>query len=261
VIYSPTTCQSLARSKVYDAKGGKSGASFSKTLDDRFLLKKVTKSELDSFLEFAEQYFSYFFTEVYKRQVPTALAKIFGIYSITYKGLNTSFTNCYIVVMENLFYKRTITKIFDLKGSMRNRHSYDRKSILLDEDLLELMFEQPMCVNQKSKADLGMAVWNDSIFLAGLNVMDYSLLVGIDEEHGEFVVGIIDYLCKYGWDKQLESWVKKTGMIAGGKVPTIISPKQYKKRFRYAIWLYFILIPRKDLQFVNFLTEPTNKNK
>jgi len=161
--------------------------------------------------------------------------------------------------MENLFYKRTITKIFDLKGSMRNRHSSDQNSILLDEDLLELMYEHPMCVDQKSKADLGMAVWNDSIFLATLNVMDYSLLVGIDEENGEFVVGIIDYLRKYGWDKQLESWVKKTGMLAGGKVPTIISPKQYKKRFRYAIWMYFIMIPRKDLQFVNYLTE--NKTK
>jgi len=150
--------------------------------------------------------------------------------------------------MENLFYKRNITKIFDLKGSMRNRHSSDRSSISLDLDLLENMYETPMCVDQKSKAALAMAVWNDSIFLSAQNVMDYSLVVGIDEENGEFVVGIIDFLRKYGWDKQLESWVKKR---TGQKVPTIIGPKHYKKRFRYAMWMYFMMIPRKDLQMAN----------
>uniref|UniRef100_A0A6B2LA48 PIPK domain-containing protein n=1 Tax=Arcella intermedia TaxID=1963864 RepID=A0A6B2LA48_9EUKA len=252
-------CQSLARSKGFDAKGGKSGASFSKTFDDRFILKKISKNELDSFIEFADQYFFYFFKEVSQRLVPTALAKIFGIYSLTYRGNTTTFNNYFIVVMENLFYKRNITKIFDLKGSMRNRHSMDQTSILLDEDLLERMYEYPMCLQQKGKADLGMAVWNDSVFLARLNVMDYSLLVGIDEENGEYVVGIIDYLRKYGWDKQFESWVKKTGMLAGGKVPTIISPKQYEKRFQYAIWLYFLMVPSKGLQFVNDLTEESTK--
>lgn len=40
-------------------------------------------------------------------------------------------------------------------------------------------------------------------------------------------------------------------MIAGGKVPTIISPKQYKRRFRYAIWMYFNMVPRKDMRFLN----------
>lgn len=38
-------------------------------------------------------------------------------------------------------------------------------------------------------------------------------------------------------------------MLAGGKVPTIISPKQYKRRFRYAIWTYFLMSPRKDIRF------------
>jgi 1-phosphatidylinositol-3-phosphate 5-kinase len=48
----------------------------------------------------------------------------------------------------------------------------------------------------------------------------------------------------YTWDKQLETWVKKTGILGGAKkVPTIISPKQYKKRFRNAIWNYFIVLP------------------
>jgi 1-phosphatidylinositol-3-phosphate 5-kinase len=36
---------------------------------------------------------------------------------------------------------------------------------------------------------------------------------------------------KYTWDKQLETWVKSTGIMGGrGKVPTVISPEQYKLR-------------------------------
>jgi 1-phosphatidylinositol-3-phosphate 5-kinase len=48
-----------------------------------------------------------------------------------------------------------------------------------------------MYVDIESKSQLGMAVWNDSLFLAALNVMDYSLLVGVDESTGQLVCGII----------------------------------------------------------------------
>eukprot|EP01125_Pyxidicula_operculata_P012857 TRINITY_DN4241_c0_g1_i2.p1 TRINITY_DN4241_c0_g1~~TRINITY_DN4241_c0_g1_i2.p1 ORF type:complete len:2025 (-),score=383.42 TRINITY_DN4241_c0_g1_i2:34-6108(-) len=240
-------CQSLALSRLFDAKGGKSEATFNKTLDDRYILKKISKIEFESFSENDSLllYFEYL-VKVFQANIPTALAKIFGLYAISYKKGSPQF----FIVMENLFYKRKITQVYDLKGSMRNRISQEKNQVLLDEDLLGLMYSHPMCVDQESKALLGMSVWNDSLFLASLNVMDYSFLVGIDQENGQFVVGIIDYLRRYTWDKQLESWVKKTSMALGARVPTIISPKQYKKRFRYAIWLYFIMIPKKDLQLV-----------
>jgi hypothetical protein len=35
-----------------------------------------------------------------------------------------------------------------------------------------------------------MTVWNDTLFLSKLNVMDYSLIVGI-EENGRLICGII----------------------------------------------------------------------
>ena len=90
-------------------------------------------------------------------------------------------------------------------------------------------------------------MWKDTSFLAKLGVMDYSLLVGIDEVNGQLVVGIIDYIRQYTWDKQLETWVKSSGILGGaGKVPTIISPKQYMKRFRIAMMVYFTLVPSED---------------
>ncbi len=48
---------------------------------------------------------------------------------------------------------------------------------------------------------------------------------------------------QYTWDKQLETWVKSTGILAGGKEPTVISPKQYCRRFRAAMSSYFTLVP------------------
>ncbi|KIZ02630.1 hypothetical protein MNEG_5325 [Monoraphidium neglectum] len=74
--------------------------------------------------------------------------------------------------------------------------------------------------------------------------MDYSLLVGVDKERNALVVAIIDFIRQYTWDKQLETWVKSSGILGGnGKEPTIISPKQYCRRFRAAISSYFTLVP------------------
>ena len=75
--------------------------------------------------------------------------------------------------------------------------------------------------------------------------MDYSLLVGVDENKNELVVGIIDFMRQYTWDKHLETWVKASGILGGPKdaSPTVISPKQYKKRFRKAMSAYFLVVP------------------
>eukprot|EP01127_Copromyxa_protea_P010957 TRINITY_DN2723_c0_g1_i1.p1 TRINITY_DN2723_c0_g1~~TRINITY_DN2723_c0_g1_i1.p1 ORF type:complete len:843 (-),score=210.29 TRINITY_DN2723_c0_g1_i1:47-2230(-) len=253
--------RSLSRSINFDAKGGQSGSAFSKTRDDAFILKQIKKVEVEGFLEFATQYFSHI-NKVYHKQVPTALAKVFGVYTIVYKNQ----APCYIVVMENLFCGRSIVKKFDLKGSLRSRHASGE--VLLDENLLELMYERPILVDQAGKALLGMTVWNDSLFLSSLNVMDYSLIVGIDT-NGKLVVGIIDYLRTYTWDKQLESWVKKTllptkgaaGQAHVSKIPTIISPKQYKRRFRYALWLYFLMIPHKQTLLSQLPDQEKDKDK
>ncbi|KAJ8543044.1 hypothetical protein K7X08_005567 [Anisodus acutangulus] len=98
-------------------------------------------------------------------------------------------------------------------------------------------------VGTKAKRLLQRAVWNDTSFLASIDVMDYSLLVGVDEEKHELVLGIIDFMRQYTWDKHLETWVKTSGILGGSKTasPTVISPKQYKTRFRKAMSTYFLV--------------------
>jgi len=245
--------ESMCRCKNWHATGGKSGSPFSKTLDDRYVVKQVSRIELMSFLAFASQYFEYL-SSSYFCNIPTCLAKIVGLYSIQWRSSNVvSKTMKHLVVMENLFYKQNIKQTFDLKGSMRSRYveKEEDKVVLMDENLLESLFDNPLCISESSKILLSMAVWNDSLLLSSLGVMDYSLLVGINESE-ELVIGIIDYMRKYTWDKAVEHWAKAAGILGGrGKVPTVIAPKLYKARFRDAMWLYFVMVPNKYTNVTN----------
>lgn len=75
--------RSLSRCKKWGAQGGKSNVFFAKTLDDRFVVKQVTKTELESFIKFAPAYFKYL-SESINTGSPTCLAKILGIYQVLF---------------------------------------------------------------------------------------------------------------------------------------------------------------------------------
>ena len=49
----------------------------------------------------------------------------------------------------------------------------------------------PFYLREHSKRILRGALFNDSKFLADINVMDYSLVVGVDSAKNELVVGIV----------------------------------------------------------------------
>ena len=142
------------------------------------------------------------------------------------------------------------------------------------------LHSNPLYIHQHSKQSLVAAVNSDTKFLADLNVIDYSLLVGVDSVTNELVIGLVgasscvgwagvagtgatliltdvtscrtfallpfkrlDYIRTYTWDKKLESWVKETGLLGGGgKEPTISSPKQYRLRFKEAMDRYFHVV-------------------
>ncbi|EFJ32358.1 hypothetical protein SELMODRAFT_144057 [Selaginella moellendorffii] len=240
--------RSLSRCRKWGAQGGKSNVFFAKSMDDRFIVKQVTRTELLSFLEFAPEYFKYLFDSINSGS-PTCLAKILGMYQVIIKQVKGGKeVRMDLMVMENLLYGRHVTRLYDLKGSVRSRYNSDstaKNAVLLDQNLLESMPTAPIFVGNKAKRLLERAVWNDTSFLANIDVMDYSLLVGIDEERGELVLGIIDFMRQYTWDKHLETWVKASGILGGPKnaPPTVISPKQYKKRFRKAMSTYFVTVP------------------
>lgn len=239
--------QSLSRCVKWDSSGGKSGCDFLKTLDDRFVVKELSPSELDAFVKFAPSYFEYM-AQAFFHNLPTALTKIFGFYQVQMRNSTTHKNfKMDVIVMENLFYNNESSTKFDLKGSMRNRHvkhTDTGNTVLLDENMVEFILESPLFVRDHSKTSLRLSLFNDTLFLAKMNVMDYSLVVTIDDERQELIVGIIDFIRTFTWDKKLESWVKERGLVGGGvKEPTIVSPKQYKFRFREAMERYFMMVP------------------
>ncbi|XP_075584581.1 1-phosphatidylinositol 3-phosphate 5-kinase fab1 [Dermatophagoides farinae] len=307
---------SLANCLPWNAIGGKSGSTFLKTRDERFILKEVLKGEVKHFLTFVSDYIDYCERTLLEK-LPSTLVKVVGVYQISYKNtLNNKGSIHYILVMENLFYEcNHVSYIYDLKGSMRNRkidvastyqsnnsnknqdedmntnkmidtdsslnstasnsdqiRSMDNSqtaitktttttnmtttsTVLLDENLRQISIAYPLYVHVHSKIFLMEAIDRDSEFLKNHCVMDYSLLVGFDEEHNEFVVGIIDYVRLFDWGKILESRVKK---IANAIDPTVVHPSAYQKRFVDAINDYFTQVPDKWYPFMK-LTPLTGK--
>lgn len=84
-----------------------------------------------------------------------------------------------VLVMENLLFRRNVTRLYDLKGSSRSRYNADstgNNKVLLDQNLIEAMRTSPIFVGNKAKRLLERAVWNDTSFLA----VSLSLCVFVD---------------------------------------------------------------------------------
>lgn len=240
--------RSLCRSVVWEARGGKSGSKFSKTIDDRFVLKEMSKTDISIFENFAPNYFEYL-TQCSMKQQPTLLAKIFGVFKVTVRKKDNTTHEKTVLVMENLFCNREIVEKFDLKGSLRNRmvdpNRQSGEIVLMDENLMQMSWTNPLYILTHSRTVLKDAIERDSSFLEKNEVMDYSLLVGLDNKERLLVVGIIDYIRTFTLDKKVESILKQSVMMGGGhgKLPTVIKPKNYKTRFIEAMDRYFLAVP------------------
>ncbi|KAI3340785.1 hypothetical protein F4824DRAFT_400644 [Ustulina deusta] len=245
--------ESLSRCVPWDSKGGKTKSVFLKTQDDRLVMKSLSQIETQAFLKFAPAYFS-IMAEALFHELPSVIAKMLGFFQVVIKNpMTNTEIKLDLLLMENLFYDREPTRIFDLKGSMRNRKiqsTGEQNEVLLDENMVEYIYESPLFAREHSKKLLRASVFNDTLFLARQDVMDYSLMIAVDEVRKELVVGIIDCIRTYTWDKKLESWIKDRGFAGGGRNrPTVTSPKEYKSRFREAMARYILQAPNCWHQF------------
>lgn len=129
---------------------------------------------------------------------------------------NSSVQEKSLLVMENLFYECKIANKFDLKGSDRNRlvdpTNQNGEIVLLDENLIQSNFSlfihshpfglnlsffftvswsKPLYILSHSNTILREAILRDASFLEKSDVMDYSLLVGLNSDDKLLVLGII----------------------------------------------------------------------
>ncbi|KAJ4456345.1 putative 1-phosphatidylinositol 3-phosphate 5-kinase FAB1 [Paratrimastix pyriformis] len=248
--------RSLSRCVGWSVKGGKSGSVFCRTIDERFVVKSVKQGELENFLGFAPHYFRYLH-QVLFRGLPSVMARLLGVYTVVTQHKRDTHKTC-LVVMENLFYQRPhIRRIYDLKGSERARYAKDKTAagaVHMDENLLEIIqFGKPFMIESAARTHLEWCLYNDTCFLASRGLVDYSLVVGVDEVDRTLVLGIIDYLRLYQTVERVETMLKRSGFgtkshhfstPAGSRVdPTVVPPDRYRDRFRNAMRRYFVKVP------------------
>ncbi len=146
-----------------------------------------------------------------------------------------------------------------------------------------MTWDNPLYVRGYSQSVLNKALSADTQFLASQLVMDYSLLVGIDDDNNQLIVGLIgktfrsiivpfnfickdfffflqnsciflDYIRTFTWDKRLETFVKSSGILGGqGKMPTVVSPELYRTRFCEAMNRRFLRTIQDKQVFNGFL--------
>lgn len=74
--------ESLCHCEQWNAAGGKSGAGFLKTRDQRFIAKAIPEIEVQMFLSMANEYFCYM-AKTFENNLSSMLSKVLGIYKVS----------------------------------------------------------------------------------------------------------------------------------------------------------------------------------
>ena len=158
---------------------GRSGSFFFFSHDRKFIIKTLTKGELDYLLSILSQLSSHF-----KDNPGSLLSKIFGVFTV-----KTGATNeVHLMLMENTLQLKNsdgLKYIFDLKGSLVDRKvkGMTEPSTTLKDINFLLASATPGFINlggeDKRKATL-LAIKKDVDFLSNLGLMDYSLLLAVE---------------------------------------------------------------------------------
>jgi len=204
---------------------GKSGSFMWYSPDGKYIIKTLTTPEMKVLKTIVHSYYNHM-----KKYKFSFLIKLVGLHSVVIQND----VELFFVVMVNIFDKSQHIdpqEKFDIKGSWVNRfsekHAAEPRVYLgLDTNLMNEKKFLYITENQKKKLKTQLEL--DSLFLNGHGIIDYSLLLGIQEvdstkphdtelpPHGFmshdnkeiYYVGLIDILQQYTLTKQLERFVK-----------------------------------------------------
>lgn len=156
---------------------GKSGSFFYFSRDYRYIIKTIHHSEHKFLRKILKQYY-----EHVKKNPNTLISQFYGLHRVKMPHGH----KIHFVVMNNLFPPhRDIHKTFDLKGSTIGRdykeEDLEKNPRATMKDLNWIRRNMYLSLGPK-KRDIFLAqVKTDIDLLASLNIMDYSLLVGIHD--------------------------------------------------------------------------------
>jgi hypothetical protein len=202
------------------------------------------------------------------------LVKVFGVFRIEVsdEASKTKYLR-YFLVMENLWHGVRVHRNmrFDIKGKTRAQApaktdeasatshgeagdgvrsaagadvALQKSKVLFDDDFFAFTGGGPLILPSDAHHAIQDAILNDTQYLAESNIVDYSLLVGVDPERHIVVVGIIDYLRQFDLVKQVEMNIKMAASYATNAEVTIQPPRKYQERLVAAVDRCFASIPR-----------------
>ena len=148
----------------------KSGQFFFFSQNRKFMIKTMPQSESKFLRSFLRKYYNHV-----TNYPDTLLCKLYGMYRLELKGKKTHF-----IVMGNMFPSdKQIHLKFDLKGSTVGRAATELEKRALSPVLKDLDFEEVYLDVGAKRNALLRQIELDTRLLAELNIMDYSMLVGI----------------------------------------------------------------------------------
>ncbi|KIJ95808.1 hypothetical protein K443DRAFT_315400 [Laccaria amethystina LaAM-08-1] len=189
---------------------------------------------------------------------PTALAKLIGFYTIEIRNLETGVvqSKADVLVTENVFYDRNISKTFDLKV-----HGCKVKLNMAQGHTFKTLFEGQqhalIFVHPHSKNVLREAIKSEADFLARRNIFfsvaDNSICRQSPAwcrryEKGDCLLSncydwLIVTIGSYAFAKTL-AYKAKHGLQSGKEV-TVVPPIEHQERFVPALEGYFLACPDK----------------
>ena len=154
---------------------GKSGSFFISTDNQEYMIKTLKYEEFELIrYSFLKEYIKYI-----KENPKSLICRIYGMYSIIQYGGKQVF----IIVMRNVIgsLKENIVAKFDLKGSTINREIKELNMTKIDNGVMKDVnfndIEFGIIVNNDNIKKINKIAQKDSMFLAKMELMDYSLFV------------------------------------------------------------------------------------
>jgi hypothetical protein len=152
----------------------KSGQFFFYTHDRRYMIKTVSQAECKFLREILPSYYAHI-----AANPQTLLTRFYGMHRVKpHKKKETHF-----LIMGSVFYTtKYIHTVFDLKGSKQGRSATEaekKSSTCVYKDLDFLEKNITLRIGNQRAEILNRQIAKDVEFLRNLNIMDYSLLLGI----------------------------------------------------------------------------------
>ncbi|EDO35742.1 predicted protein [Nematostella vectensis] len=155
---------------------GRSGAKFFLSQNKRFYVKVIESEEVERLHNILQPYHHH----IVEQHANTLLPQYLAMYRVTVDGKES-----YMLVMTSVFSTRLkIHKKYDLKGSTVDRQASLKEKTRDNPTFKDNDFTKDnvkLVIGDEAKAVLVERIKADVEFLISLNIMDYSLLVGIHD--------------------------------------------------------------------------------